>query len=75
MQRSRTHRVENVTCHLPPNLREQVKTVMKAAYRPSADEENAKLKRQATSLQHEYPSAASLLEGPEEAFAVSRLGL
>ena len=76
VQRCRNHKVENVTGHLPQELRDQVKTVMKAAYRLSADEGIARLKQQASWLEREYPSAAaSLLEGLDETFTVIRLGL
>ena len=76
VQRCRNHKVENVTGHLPRELRDQVKTVMKAAYRLSAEEGMAKLKQQASWLEREYPSAAaSLLEGLDETFTVNRLGL
>lgn len=76
VQRCRNHKVENVVGHLPQELRDQVKTVMKAAYRLPADEGIAKLKQQASWLEREYPSAAaSLLEGLEETFTVNRLGL
>jgi transposase-like protein len=76
VQRCRNHKIENVTGHLPQDLRDQWKTVMKAAYRLPADEGIAKLKQQASWLEREYPSAAaSLLEGLDETFTVSRLGL
>ena len=76
VQRCRNHKVENVTGHLPRELRDQVKTVMKAAYRLSAEEGMAKLKQQASWLEREYPSAAaSLLEGLDETFTVNRLSL
>jgi transposase-like protein len=76
VQRCRNHKVENVTGHLPQELRDQVKTVMKAAYRLAADEGIARLKQQASWLEREYPSAAaSLLEGLEETFTVNRLSL
>jgi transposase-like protein len=76
IQRCRNHKVENVVGHLPQDLQDQVKTVMKAAYRLPADEGIAKLKQQASWLEREYPSAAaSLLEGLEGTFTVNRLGL
>lgn len=76
VQRCRNHKVENVVGHLPQQLRDQVKTVMKAAYRLPADEGMARLKQQASWLEREYPSAAvSLLEGLDETFTVHRLGL
>jgi putative transposase len=68
--------VENVLGHLPENLKDQVKTVMKAAYRLSAEEGMGKLKQQARWLEGEYPSAAAnLREGWEETFTINRLGL
>ena len=76
VQRCRNHKIENVIGHLPQDLRDQVKTVMKAAYRLPAEEGIAKLKQQVSWLQREYPSAASsLLEGLDETFTVNRLGL
>jgi putative transposase len=76
IQRCRNHKVENVVSHLPEELKGQVKSVMKAAYRLDADEGMAKLKQQARWLETEYPSAAaSLLEGLEETFTINRLGL
>ena len=76
VQRCRNHKVENVMGHLPEDLKDQVKTVMKASYRLDAEEGIAKLKQQAKWLQSEHPSAAaSLLEGLEETFTINRLGL
>lgn len=76
VQRCRNHKVENVMGHLPEDLKDQVKTVMKGSYRLDAEEGIAKLKQQAKWLQSEYPSAAaSLLEGLEETFTINRLGL
>lgn len=76
VQRCRRHKIENVVGHLPGDLGDQVKSVMKAAYRLDAEEGMAKLKQQARWLQTEYPSAAaSLLEGLEETFTINRLGL
>lgn len=76
VQRCRAHKIRNVMGHLPDELKDQVKSVMKAAYRLPADEGLDKIKRQAKWLEAEYPSAAaSLLEGLEETFTVNRLGL
>jgi putative transposase len=76
VQRCRRHKVENVVGHLPEELKQQVKCMMRAAYRLDADEGIAKLKHQARWLASEYPSAAaSLLEGLEETFTINRLGL
>ena len=55
--------------HLPDELKDSVKAVMKAAYRLDAKEGVARLKKQADWLRTEHPSAAtSLLEGLEETF-------
>lgn len=76
VQRCRNHKLKNVMDHLPEELNDQVKSVMKGAYRLDADEGIAKIKRQAKWLEQEYPSAAaSLLEGLEETFTINRLGL
>lgn len=76
VQRCRNHKIQNVIGHLPGDLGDQVKSVMKAAYRLDADEGMAKLKQQAHWLAIEYPSAsASLLEGLAETFTINRLGL
>ena len=76
VQRCRSHKVRNVTGHLPDELKDSVKAVMKAAYRLDAKEGIARLKKQADWLQTEYPSAAaSLLEGLEETFTVNTLGI
>ena len=76
VQRCRNHKVENVMGYLPEPLKDQVKTVLKAAYRLPAEEGMKRLKDQARWLQPEYPSAAaSLLEGLEETFTINRLGL
>jgi transposase-like protein len=76
VQRCRNHKVENVMGYLPEPLKDQVKTVMKAAYRLPAEEGLKRLRDQARWLQAEYPSAsANLLEGLEETFTINRLGL
>ncbi|NQT94271.1 MAG: transposase [Lentisphaerae bacterium] len=76
VQRCRNHKIENVVGYLPRELGDQVKSVMKAAYRLDADAGMAKLKQQARWLETEYPSAAaSLLEGLAETFTINRLGL
>jgi len=76
VQRCRSHKVRNVMGHLPDELKDSVKAVMKAAYRLDAKEGMARLKKQADWLQTEYPSAAaSLLEGLDETFTVNTLGV
>jgi transposase-like protein len=76
VQRCRSHKIRNVTEHLPLELKDQVKAVMNAAYRLDWREGISRLKKQAEWLEVEYPSAAaSLREGLEETFTVNRLGL
>lgn len=76
VQRCRHHKVENVMGYLPKYLKEEVKLVMKAAYKLPEQEGLAKLEEQADWLEKQYPSAAaSLREGLEETFTINRLGL
>lgn len=76
VQRCRQHKVENVIGYLPHELKDEVKCVMKAAYRLSAKEGLARLTAQADWLDKPYPSAAaSLREGLEETFTINRLDL
>jgi putative transposase len=76
VQRCRNHKVENVSGYLPEELKDQVKAVMRAAFRLPAKEGMARLEKQAEWLEREYPSAAaSLREGLSEMFTVNTLGL
>ena len=76
VQRCRTHKIANVMDHLPKDTKEQVKMVMKAAYRLDADDGIKRLEQQARQLEISHPSAAaSLREGLEETFTVRRMGL
>jgi putative transposase len=76
VQRCRNHKIKNVMDHLPDELKDQVKAVMKASWKLDAKEGMMRLKKQAQWLETEYPSAAgSLLEGMEEMFTLNHLGL
>ena len=76
VQRCRQHKERNVVGHLPKSLQGQVTSVLRAAFRLDADEGMARLRKQASWLETEYPSAAaSLCEGLEEMFTVRRLKL
>ncbi|HEV2425577.1 MAG TPA: IS256 family transposase [Terriglobia bacterium] len=76
VQRCRNHKLENVSSYLPQELKGQVKTVMRAAFRLPAKEGMARLEKQAEWLEREYPSAAaSLREGLAEMFTVTNLNL
>lgn len=76
VQRCRAHKVRNVVEQVGDHLKDQVKAAMRAAYKLEANEGIARLKKQASWLEREYPeAAASLLEGLEETFTINRLGL
>jgi putative transposase len=76
VQRCRNHKLENVSGYLPKELKDQVKAVMRAAFRLPEKEGMARLEKQAQWLEREYPSAAaSLREGLAEMFTVTRLQL
>jgi len=76
VQRCRHHKMENVIGHLPKHLKEEVRLVMKAAYKLPEGEGLSKLEEQADWLEKQYPSAAaSLREGLKETFTINRLGL
>ena len=76
VQRCRNHKVNNVCDKLSEELKEQVKGVMKAAYKLPWQEGIAKLKKQAEWLCAHHPDAAAiLLEGLEETCTINRLDL
>ena len=76
VQRCRQHKIENVMGYLPEHLKDQVKAVLRGAFRLPAKEGMARIEKQAEWLEREYPSAAaSLREGLAEMFTISRLGL
>lgn len=76
VQRCRAHKVRNVVAQVPEHLKDQVKAAMRAAYKLEAKDGIARLKKQASWLDKEYPdAAASLLEGLDETFTINTLGL
>lgn len=76
VQRCRNHKLRNVVGHLPKEQQDQARATLKAAFKLSADEGQAKLEQYATWLEREWPSAAaSLREGLSELFTINRLGL
>jgi len=76
VQRCRKHKLSNVMDHLPEELKDQVKAVMKAAWRMESEEGRKRIRQQAHQLEKLYPSAAvSLLEGLDELFTVNAIGL
>jgi putative transposase len=76
VQRCRRHKLTNVSDYLPQELKEQVKKVMKAAWRMEPQEGKKRIRQQAEQLEINYPAAArSLLEGLDEMFTVNVMGL
>ncbi len=76
IQRCRRHKVRNVCQKLPEGLADQVRSVMKAAYRLPWQEGMARLRKQAEWLEGIHQdAAASLREGLEETFTINRLEL
>jgi transposase-like protein len=76
VQRCRAHKLRNVIDHLPKDQKDQVKSVLRAAWKMEAKTGMARLKKLAEWLEREYPSAAaSLLEGLEECFTINRLDI
>lgn len=74
VQRCRTHKLRNVMDHLPEDQQDQVRSVMKAAWRMHPKEGMARLEKLAEWLDREHASAAgSLREGMEECFTINRL--
>jgi len=76
VQRCRNHKIRNVCDRLPEEQKEQVKAVMRSAYKLETKEGMARLKKLADWLEQECPAAAnSLREGLEECFTINRLGI
>jgi transposase-like protein len=76
VQRCRAHKLRNLLDHLPKEQRDQIKSVLRAAWKLDARAGMARIRKLAEWLDRDYPSAAaSLLEGLEECFTINRLGL
>jgi len=74
VQRCRKHKLRNVMEHLPEDQKDQVRSVMKAAWRMHPKQGMARLEKLAEWLDRECASAAaSLREGMEECFTINRL--
>jgi putative transposase len=74
VQRCRTHKLRNVLEHLPKDQRDQASALIKAAWKLTAKDGMAKLKKLAEWLEQSWPAAAaSLREAMEECFTVNRL--
>ena len=67
VQRCRAHKLRNVLDHLPEEQKNQVKSLMRAAWKMEAKAGMVRIRKLAEWLEREYPTAAaSLLEGLEE---------
>jgi len=76
VQRCRLHKMRNIASQLPKEVAKQVIAVMRAAFRCDAEEGIKRIQQQAAWLKGTHPSAAnSLLEGLEELFTISKLGV
>ena len=76
VQRCRNHKMRNVTGHLPRELHDQARAVLRAAWKLDAKEGRARIEQFASWVETRHPDAAgSLREGLDELFTVSRIGL
>ena len=76
VQRCRAHKLRNVLDYLPKEQRDQVKSMLRTAWKLDAKAGMARIRKLAEWLDRDYPSAAtSLLEGLEECFTINRLGV
>jgi formate dehydrogenase maturation protein FdhE len=75
-QRGRMHNLRNVLDHLPEAQKEQVKSLLRAAWKMETKAGMARIRKLAEWLEQKYPSAAaSLREGLEKCFTINRLGV
>lgn len=76
VQRCRIHKIRNVTERLPKDRAEQVRWLMKQAFKLDAPKGKQRLKELAKDLRAQHPDAAtSVLEGLDEMFTITELGL
>jgi len=76
VQRCRIHKIRNVTQRLPKDRRDQVRWLMSAAFKLGAQGGRDKLKALSRDLLAQYPdAAASVLEGINEMFTITELGV
>ena len=76
VQRCRLHKLRNVVDRVPEDQKDQVKALLKAAWRLDHKEGMAKIRKLSEWLERECPAAAaSLLEGLEECFTINRLDI
>ncbi len=76
VQRCRIHKIRNVSERLPKDRAEQVRWLMKQAFKLDAVAGKLRLKELARSLKAQHPdAAASVLEGLDEMFTITELGI
>jgi transposase-like protein len=76
VQRCRIHKIRNVSERLPKDRAEQVRWLMKQAFKLDAPKGKQRLKELAKDLKAQHPdAAASVLEGMDEMFTITELGL
>ena len=76
VQRCRIHKIRNVTERLPKDKTQQVRWVMTQAFKLDVTKGKSKLKELAKQLKAQHPdAAASVLEGLDEMFTVTELGI
>jgi transposase-like protein len=76
VQRCRKHKERNVVGYLPEELKEQVLSSLRTAWKLSAEKGKSRLEKMARWLEQEYPSAASSIrEGRDEMFTINELDL
>ena len=74
VHRCLNHKVRDVVAQIPDELADQVRSVMRAAFRLPRKEDTAKLRMQAECAKTQHP-AARLGKGLEDVFSISRLEL
>jgi transposase-like protein len=76
VQRCRIHKIRNVAERLPKDRAEQVRWLMKQAFKLDGAKGKHRLKELAKDLKAQHPdAAASVLEGLEEMFTITELGI
>ena len=76
VQRCRIHKIRNVTERLPKDRAEQVRWLMKQAFNLDAVKGKQKIRELARDLKAQHPdAAASALEGLDEMFTITELGI
>jgi transposase-like protein len=76
IQRCREHKIRNVTDRVAKTRVKYIRSFMRAAWKLPQAEGLVKMKQLAKELEVSYPDAArSVLEGLEETFTITRLGL